>query len=88
MERGITMTEKPNEMKGTVKEKAGRLLGDKQMEAEGTAEKDAAVAQRKVEGVVEEVKGTVKAAVGAAMRKRRLQAEGEAERAKGRIKRS
>jgi uncharacterized protein YjbJ (UPF0337 family) len=50
------------EIKGSVKEAAGRLLDNEQMEAEGRAEKEAGRLERKAGGTVREAKGKVKEA--------------------------
>ena len=81
------MADKPSEIKGKVKEQVGKLLGNERMEAEGTAEKEAAVGARRVEGTAEEVKGRVKSAAGDVTDDPGLQVEGESEAAEGRVKR-
>jgi uncharacterized protein YjbJ (UPF0337 family) len=82
------MADKANELRGNIKEGAGKLLDNEQMEAEGKAEKEAAVARRRTEGAADEAKGHVKSAVGDLTDNEQWQAEGEADKLKGKAKRA
>ena len=55
----MALEDKLNQAKGALKENAGKLTGDKKMEAEGTVEKTTA----KVKDVVEDVKDAVEGAI-------------------------
>ena len=52
----MSLEEKLNQAKGSVKEGFGKLTGDKKTEAEGTAEKVASKAKEVVEGAIKGVK--------------------------------
>jgi uncharacterized protein YjbJ (UPF0337 family) len=75
-----------NEIKGGLKEAAGKLVGDEGLEAEGEAQKTAGRTERKVEGAFDEAKGAVKKGVGKLIDSPTLQAEGEVDKAKGEVK--
>ncbi len=77
-----------NEMKGNLKETAGKLTGNERMEGEGKAEKDVAKTQRKLGGMGDEAKGKVKESVGKLTGNERTEAEGDMDQMKGKIKRS
>lgn len=55
----MALEDKLNQAKGALKENAGKLTGDKKMEAEGTVEKTTA----KVKDVVEDVKDAVEGGI-------------------------
>ena len=55
----MSVEEKLNQAKGALKENAGKLTGDKKLEAEGAVEKTVAKAKE----VVEDAKGAVEGAV-------------------------
>ena len=52
----MSLEEKLNQVKGSVKEGLGKLTGDTKTEAEGTAEKVAEDAKEAVEGAIKGVK--------------------------------
>ena len=52
----MSLEEKLNQAKGSVKEGLGKLTGDTKTEAEGTAEKVASKAKEAVEGAIKGVK--------------------------------
>ena len=52
----MSLEEKLNQAKGSVKEGLGKLTGDKKTEAEGVAEKVAEDAKEAVEGAIKGVK--------------------------------
>lgn len=75
---------------GKIKNIAGQVLGDEQLEAEGKAKElkgearvETAKAAERGKGAVEELKGAVKNRVGALVDSEQLQAEGKAEELKG-----
>lgn len=72
-----------HEVKGTVKEFAGKVLNNEQMQAEGKAERLAGKAERETAGAVNQAVGTVKREAGEIAGNKRLQIEGEAQRLKG-----
>ncbi len=80
------MADKPNELRGTAKEAAGKLTGDEELEAKGKAEKETAKAKRKGEGKAEELKGTVKEQAGKLTGKEETEAKGKFEKEKGKAK--
>ena len=55
----MALEDKLNQAKGALKENAGKLTGDKKLEAEGAVEKTVAKAKE----VVEDAKGAVEGAV-------------------------
>ena len=78
------------ELKGNVKKGVGDVLDDKQMQAEGEAERlkgqarqDAAKSAERLKGAGEELKGNVKKGVGDVLDDEQMEAEGEAEGLKG-----
>lgn len=78
------------EVGGKLKKGVGKMIGDRQMEAEGAAkeakgqaQQEAAKAAERGKGKFEEVVGAVKNRVGAVIGDRRLQAEGKAEELTG-----
>ena len=56
----MSLEEKLNQVKGSVKEGFGKLTGDTQPEAEGTAEKVASTAKEVAEDANEAVEGAIK----------------------------
>lgn len=56
----MSLEEKLNQVKGSVKEGFGKLTGDKKTEAEGTAEKVASKAKEVAEDAKEAVEGAIK----------------------------
>jgi len=74
---------KSNELKGDVKEGAGKLVGDQEMATEGRAEKEEARGKRHLKGAGNEVKGNLEESLGAVAGDESLRARGEADRLKG-----
>ena len=56
----MSLEEKLNQAKGSVKEGFGKLTGDKKTKAEGTAEKVASKAKEVAEDAKEAVEGAIK----------------------------
>ena len=77
------MAGRAKELKGRVKEGAGKLLGNEKLEAKGRAEKTAGRTRRRAGGAAKEVKGTAKAAAGKLTRNEDLELKGKAERESG-----
>jgi uncharacterized protein YjbJ (UPF0337 family) len=77
------MSDRVDEVKGKVKEGAGKLTGDEQMEVEGRAESETAEAKREAKGAANKVKGSVQENVGKVTGSEKMQAEGTATRLKG-----
>lgn len=73
-----------DEMKGAVKEAAGKATGDDGLVAEGKTQQAAGKAGRETAGAANQVAGNVKKAAGKLTGDERLQAEGEAQDLKGR----
>ena len=60
--KGVTimaLEDKLNQVKGALKENAGKLTGDKQLEAEGTVEKTTAKVKDVVNDVKDAIEGTL-----------------------------
>jgi uncharacterized protein YjbJ (UPF0337 family) len=79
--------ERIDEFKGSVKEGAGKLTDDPQLEAEGRGEKDIARAERTIKGVGDQVKGAIEQGVGKVTGDHESHAEGKVDSAKGDIER-
>ena len=77
------MSDRMDEAKGTLKEAAGKVLGNERLEAEGKADRTTARATRKTKGAANKAAGGAKAVVGDVLGDQRLQAEGDAQRARG-----
>jgi len=82
------MGDRIDEMKGSLKEGAGKLTGDKELEAEGQAEHDAARVAREAKGVGNQVKGSAEEAVGKLTGDEETRARGAADRLKGDVQRT
>ena len=77
------MGERFDELKGNVKSGAGKLTGDREMEAEGRTERDTAHAKREVKGAANQMKGRIKEGVGKITGDDETRARGTADRIKG-----
>ena len=77
------MAGRGKELKGSVKEGAGKLLGNEKLEAKGRAEKTAGRTRRRAGGAAKEVVGTAKAGAGKLTRNKDLELEGKAQREAG-----
>ena len=77
------MGERIDEMKGNIKEGAGKLTGDDEMQAEGRAERDSAKAKREVKGTANQLKGSMEEGLGKVTGDDETRARGVADRAKG-----
>jgi uncharacterized protein YjbJ (UPF0337 family) len=77
------MGERMEEMKGNLKEGVGKITGDRDMQAEGEAEKDTAQAKREVKGVGNQIKGNIEEGIGKVTGDDETRARGMADRLKG-----
>jgi uncharacterized protein YjbJ (UPF0337 family) len=77
------MSERVDEAKGNIKEGFGKVTGNKDMEAEGKAEHDAAEGKRQVKGAANQVKGSVEEGLGKVTGDKETEARGTADRLKG-----
>jgi uncharacterized protein YjbJ (UPF0337 family) len=77
------MSERIDEAKGNIKEGVGKVTGNRDMEAEGKAEHDAATTKRQVKGATNQVKGSVEEGLGKVTGDDETQARGTADRLKG-----
>jgi uncharacterized protein YjbJ (UPF0337 family) len=77
------MGDRMDELKGNIKEGAGKLTGDEEMQAEGQTEHDTAKAKREVKGAGNTVKGNVEEGLGKVTGDEEMRARGEADRIKG-----
>ena len=77
------MSERVDELKGNIKKAVGKMIGDKEMEAEGRAEHDTAKASREVKGAGNQLKGSIEEGVGKVTGDEETRARGMADRIKG-----
>jgi uncharacterized protein YjbJ (UPF0337 family) len=82
------MDKRVDELKGGLKEGAGRLTDNERLEAEGRGEREIAKAKRNIEGAGEQVKGTIEQTVGRLTGDEETRAKGTADRAEGNIDRT
>jgi uncharacterized protein YjbJ (UPF0337 family) len=78
------MSERVDELKGSVKEAAGKVTDNERLEAEGKGEKAGAKVARETKGAANQVAGKAKDVAGEVTDNERLEAEGEAQNLKGR----
>jgi uncharacterized protein YjbJ (UPF0337 family) len=77
-----------DEAKGNVKQGFGKVTGNHEMEAEGKAEHESAVARRQMKGAANHVKGSVEEGLGKVTGDDETRARGTADRIKGDTQRS
>ncbi len=82
------MADRIDEMKGRIKEGAGKVTGDEELEAKGKDEAETARAGRKIKGAIREAGGAVKEAIGKIAGDEKTEAEGKADRLSGKIQQS
>lgn len=82
------MSDRIEELKGRVKEGAGRITGDEELEAEGNAQANVARENRKVKGAKLEAGGVIKETVGKILGDPMLEAKGKVERRRGKAQRT
>jgi uncharacterized protein YjbJ (UPF0337 family) len=81
----VLTQDRVDEAKGGIKQALGKVTGDQEMEAEGKAERDSAVARRQVKGAANQVKGKVEEGLGRVTGHDEMQDRGTADRIKGDI---
>ena len=81
------MAGRTDEFKGSVKETAGKALGNEQWQAEGKADKLKGKSEREAAGMKDTAVGAVKSGAGRALGNEQMQVEGEAQRVKGKAER-
>ena len=77
------MSDRFDELKGNLKEGAGKMTGDTDMQAEGRGEADIAHGKREVKGAANEVKGNIEKGVGNLTGDDSSRAEGLGDKLKG-----
>ena len=82
------MNERIDELKGNLKEGAGKLGGDPDLEAEGKAQHDTAKASREIKGTANQIKGDIQEGVGKLTGDEDTRARGQADQLKGDIERA
>ena len=82
------MNERFDELKGNIKQGAGKLTGDTDLEAEGRAEHDMAKTKREAKGAANQIKGSVEEGVGRITGDTSQRARGEADQLKGKADRT
>jgi uncharacterized protein YjbJ (UPF0337 family) len=82
------MGERMDELKGNIKQGAGRVTGDTDLEAEGKTQQESAEAKRKIKGGATELKGNVEEGLGNMSGNEEVRERGIADRLKGKIDRS
>ena len=75
-----------DEVKGGLKEAAGKVTGNEVQEAEGKAEAEAARVHREAEGTVDQAKGAIKQGVGNLTGNQDLKDQGAYDKVKGDVK--
>src|SRR5215210_1480090 len=85
---GIAMSDRMDELKGNLKEGAGKLTGNERMEAEGDTQADTAKAKREAKGAAREAGGSLKEAAGKLVGSERTEAEGKADKLRGKSERA
>ena len=84
----VVSNDRIEELKGRIKEGAGRVTGDERLEAEGDAQATVARADRKLKGAKREAGGVVKETVGKILGDPMLEAKGKVERRRGKAQRT
>ena len=77
------MSDRVDELKGSLKEGAGKVTGNERLEAEGRGEKEIAKGEREVKGAANQVKGKVEQGIGELTGDDQKRAEGAATEVKG-----
>jgi uncharacterized protein YjbJ (UPF0337 family) len=81
----VLTKDRVDEAKGSIKWGFGKVTGNQEMEVEGKAEHDSAVASRQVKGAANQVKGKVEEELGKVTGNQEMQDRGTADRIKGDI---
>jgi len=70
------MSDRIDELKGSVKEGAGKISGERDLEAEGRGERTVAETKRNVKGAANEAKGRIEQGIGKLTDDEKTRAEG------------
>jgi len=81
------MAGRADEFKGSVKEAAGKALGNEQWQAEGKADQLKGKSERETAGMKNEGMGSVKKGVGKLTGNEQMEMEGEAQKLEGKTQR-
>ena len=81
----VLTQDRVDEAKGSIKQGLGKVTGNQEMQAEGKAERDSAVASRQVKGAANQIKGKVEEGLGKVTGNDEMQDRGAADRIKGDI---
>jgi len=81
------MSDRLDELKGNVKEGAGKVTRNKRLQAEGASEARVASNKRRVKGTGQQLAGEVKEGVGKLTGDKGLEGKGKSDRVKGESKR-
>jgi len=73
-----------DEVKGSIKEAAGKVTGNERLQAEGKADQAKGKAARETAGAANQVAGNVKKGTGKVLGNEQMKAEGTAQNLKGR----
>ena len=82
------MEERLDELKGSVKEGAGKVTGNRDLEAEGRGERTVAETKRNVKGAANQVKGKIERGVGNLTDDDSTRAQGALDETKGTAQRN
>ena len=82
------MADRLDELKGRVKETAGKVTDNERLEGEGKSQAEGSRAKRKAKGSARQVGGAVKEGVGKLTKDEATEAEGKAERVRGEAERT
>ena len=82
------MADRIDELKGRIKETAGKATGNERLQAEGKAGAESSRAKRKVKGAVREVGGALKEAAGQLTGDEATEMEGKAGQIRGRAQKA
>ena len=77
------MSDRADELKGNLKEGAGKLTGNTEMQAEGRGEKELAQGRRQVKGAANQVKANIEQGIGRMTGDESTQAQGATDEIKG-----
>jgi len=77
------MGDRIDEVKGNIKEGAGKVTGNTEMEAEGRGQKEMAQGRREIKGAANQVKGSIEEGVGRLTGDDSTRAQGQADQFKG-----
>jgi uncharacterized protein YjbJ (UPF0337 family) len=81
------MSDRLDELKGTIKTGVGRVIGNRRLELGGQADSVLARARRKTKGVLRQVSGALREGVGQVTNDARLEAGGKSDRLRGEAER-